>query len=181
MALDWGRPLSARLRCGIKVRLGLRMDGTWNTSADCSPAKARGGGILPLCAEPDVCRILRRLVGSLGGLWAGKSGGSYCGVCRRFGSSPFCAVLRGTYAAKDVRRAVRRILQERPPMATADARMDQVRRFRGTPSVPVLLGRGEQRWKAQEADAALPAQRGTTRSWSGEQTDDENRGGAGHG
>src|SRR5208337_941783 len=106
LAVDCGHPVGTGLRGGLALRLGFRTDGPRNARADCSPAEAGGGGILPLCAEPDVCGILRGLDGTLGDLWAGQPGGDHCGGHRCGGSSPLCAVLRGADAAKEVRRGV---------------------------------------------------------------------------
>ena len=103
LALDRSCSVRARFRSGIKVHLGLWVDGTRNACADGSPTKACGGGILPICSESDVCGIPRGLDGSLGGLWACEPGCSRNRVRRCCGSSPLCATLRGTHAAKDVR------------------------------------------------------------------------------
>jgi len=67
--------------------------------------------------------------GAVGGLRTGEPGRDRAGVRDCAGRGFVCVVVRGADAAKNVRRAVRRILQEHPPMGTADARMGQVRRF----------------------------------------------------
>jgi hypothetical protein len=106
LALDWGDPFCARFCSGVKVHLGLWVDRTWNPRAVCAPAKARGRGILPICSEPHVCGILRRLDGPLGGVWACKPVG-YVDCVRGYGGGrPLRTALRRTYTAKNVRCGV---------------------------------------------------------------------------
>src|SRR5208337_4831942 len=103
LALDCGPAVRAGFRGGAQVRLGFRMDGTWNAGADCSTAEAGGRGILPICAQPHVCGVFRGLVGVVGGLRAGGHGGNPSGARSRGGRSTLCTALRRTDAAKDVR------------------------------------------------------------------------------
>src|SRR5260370_36936182 len=112
--------------------MGFRMDGTRNGRADWSAAETSGGGILPICPEPDVRGVLRGLAGFVGGLWAGEPGRDRGGVRRRAGHSFVCAALRGANVAKDVRRAIRRILQECSAGGPAYAHLEPVSGFERT-------------------------------------------------
>jgi hypothetical protein len=103
LALDWGRPFCARFCSGVKVHLGLWMERTWNARTVCAPAKARSRRILPICSEPYVCGILRRLDGPLGGVGACKPVG-YVDCVRGCGrGGPLRTALRRTHTAKNVR------------------------------------------------------------------------------
>src|ERR1700719_2197419 len=102
------------------------MDRTRNARAVCSAPEASGGGILSLCTEPDVCGLLRWLVGPVGGLWPGESGGSHRGTRGCGSGSSVCAALRGANSAKDVRRFLQRVLQECSAMDSANTRLESV-------------------------------------------------------
>ena len=68
MALDRGRALCARFRSGATVRMGLRLDRRRNAGTDCSAEETGCGGVISICAEPDVFGVLRRMGRALGGL-----------------------------------------------------------------------------------------------------------------
>src|SRR5271163_2582779 len=65
MAVDCGCALGTGFRGGCAVYLGLRKDGTRDAGSDGSPAEARGGGAVPVCAESDVSGVFA----GWAGLW----------------------------------------------------------------------------------------------------------------
>src|SRR5262249_47799772 len=106
-AVDRGAAICTRLRCRYQVRLGLRLDWSWNTCSRSSSAKARGRWVLSVCAKPDVFRILGGMDRSLVAVWPGKPYRAGDRSHRAGGGNPVCSTLRGTDAAEDVRCGVR--------------------------------------------------------------------------
>jgi hypothetical protein len=63
MALDCRFTLGLRVRSGVPLRMGLRVDWTRQPRTYDSAEEARRRGLLPLCAEPDVPRFHQRRIG----------------------------------------------------------------------------------------------------------------------
>ena len=106
MALDCSRALGAWFQRGAAVRVGLRMGGTRNAGTDCSAEEAGRGGVLSICAKPDVARVLPGMGRAVGGLRMGEPGCDRGGVRDCAGHGFVSVALRGANASKDVWRGV---------------------------------------------------------------------------
>jgi hypothetical protein len=70
----WIAALGPRVRRGVPLRMGFRVDGTRHARTYDSAEEARCRGLLPVCAEPDVPRIHHRMDRPVDRLWASKLG-----------------------------------------------------------------------------------------------------------
>src|ERR1017187_6074820 len=88
MAMDCGPAIGAGFRSRPAVRVGLRTNRARNSRTDCSAEETGCGRFLPIRAEPDVPRLLRRMDRAVGSVRAGElvrdRGGGGCSARNSF-------------------------------------------------------------------------------------------------
>jgi len=117
LALACSHPFGSRLRRGTSLYMGFRLDRPRHTCSLRPAAKTGGRGLLPLCPQSHVCRLLRRLDRPVGHLRP-RQQKLPCRRRRRDPSCcPLCSSLRRTCSPARVRGRLRPLLPQRSPLA----------------------------------------------------------------